>query len=137
MDIELNFRSHVPIYVQIMDQIKHMIVTGELNPEDQLPTVRQVAADLRVNFNTIARAYRLLDEAGIISTQHGRGTYILEPKSEEDSELLRNHEMMRLTHSYLTEAHRLGFSPDEVNTTIAKNIVVWKEKGTPPTTDAM
>ncbi|MGD8760462.1 MAG: GntR family transcriptional regulator, partial [Anaerolineales bacterium] len=64
MFIELDFRSHIPIYVQIMERIKHLMATGMLGPGDQLPTVRQLAADLRVNFNTVARAYRLLDEAG-------------------------------------------------------------------------
>ena len=67
MQIELDFRSGIPIYVQIMDQIKHLIASGALRPGDQLPTVRQLAADLRVNFNTVARAYRMLDDAGIIS----------------------------------------------------------------------
>ena len=72
MNIEIDFRDHIPIYIQLMGQIKQLIAAGELKPGDQLPTVRQLAADLRVNFNTIARTYRLLDEEGIISTQHGR-----------------------------------------------------------------
>ena len=76
MQIKLDFRSGIPIYVQIIDQIKHLVATGVLRPDDQLPTVRQLASDLRVNFNTIARAYRMLDEDGVISTQQGRGTYI-------------------------------------------------------------
>ena len=55
----------------------------------ELPTVRQLATELRVNFNTVARAYRHLDEAGLISTQHGRGTYVWELPSEEASHQLR------------------------------------------------
>ena len=132
MNIEVNFRSGVPIYVQIMDQIKHMIATNELEPGDQLPTVRQLAADLRVNFNTIARAYRLLDEDGIISTQHGRGTYILELPSEENGEKLRRQDLMRLTRHYLTEAHRLGYSPKEVQATFERKLAIWVEQGEPP-----
>jgi GntR family transcriptional regulator len=77
MKIDVDLTDHVPIYIQLMNQVKHMIATGELQPGDQLPTVRQLAADLRINFNTVARAYRLLDEESIISTQHGRGTFIL------------------------------------------------------------
>lgn len=65
MNIDINFQTHVPIYIQVMDQIRHKVVAEELKPGDQLPTVRQLAADLRVNFNTIARSYRLLDDAGI------------------------------------------------------------------------
>src|SRR5512139_3894455 len=93
MQIQLDFRSKVPIYIQIIDQIKHLIAAGVLRPEDQLPTVRQLAADLRVNFNTIARAYRSLDEQGLISTQHGRGTFILPPPSLENGERLRRQDL--------------------------------------------
>ncbi len=86
---ELDFRSHVPIYTQLVERIKHMIASGALEPGDQLPTVRQMAAELRVNFNTIARAYRILDEEGVISTQQGRGTYVLEPLPPERASRLR------------------------------------------------
>ena len=135
MRIEVNFRSGVPIYVQIMDQIKHKVATGELQPGDQLPTVRQLAADLRVNFNTIARAYRMLDEAGIISTQHGRGTFILEVHSEAKAERLRRQDLERLTHHYLTEAHRLGYAQDEVADIFEKKLNTWVENGEPPAPD--
>ena len=114
MQFEIDLTSHTPIYLQVMGQIKHAIATGELKPDDQLPTVRQMAADLRVNFNTIARAYRLLDEEGIISTQHGRGTYILEPGSERDSQKLRTQDLALLTENYLAEAQKLGFSLKEI-----------------------
>jgi GntR family transcriptional regulator len=66
MHIQIDFRSGQPIYLQIVEQIRQMVARGELQPGDQLPTVRQLATDLRVNFNTVARAYRLLDEAGLI-----------------------------------------------------------------------
>jgi GntR family transcriptional regulator len=76
MNLELDFRSGIPIYLQVVDRIKEMIANGRLKPGDQLPTVRALALELRVNFNTVARAYRILDENGIISTQQGRGTAI-------------------------------------------------------------
>ena len=65
----LDFRSEIPGYVQIVEQVQGLLAAGELKSGDQLPTVRQLASELRVNFNTIARAYRMLDEAGLISTQ--------------------------------------------------------------------
>jgi GntR family transcriptional regulator len=132
MNIEINFRSGIPIYVQIIDQIKHMIAAGELQPGDQLPTVRQLAADLRVNFNTIARAYRLLDEEGIISTQHGRGTFILELPSEENAEKLRRQDLLRLTRYYLTEASNLGYAPAKVSEIFEQQLELWKENDSPP-----
>jgi GntR family transcriptional regulator len=114
LKISLDFRSGNPIYVQIMDQVRHKIASGDLQPGDQLPTVRQLAADLRVNFNTIARSYRLLDEAGIISTQHGRGTYILDPPAPEVTDRLRREGLVRLTEQYLSGAGELGFSMEEI-----------------------
>jgi len=134
MQIELDFRSGIPIYVQIMDQIKHLIASGALCPGDQLPTVRQLAADLRVNFNTVARAYRMLDDAGIISTQHGRGTYILE-EPEHDNDQLRKGALEGLTRHYLAEAIGLGFAPDEVHELMEKFIKIWKQEGAPPTSE--
>ncbi len=131
MQIKIDFRLGIPIYLQIMDQIKEHIATGALQPGDQLPTVRQLAADLRVNFNTVARAYRLLDEAGIISTQHGRGTYILGETSPEAAEKLRRQTLDELTHHYLMGASRMGFSPQEVAEQFQRHLHAWQEHGTP------
>jgi GntR family transcriptional regulator len=132
MQIEIDLISKVPIYVQIIDQIKHMIATGVLRPDDQLPTVRQLATDLRVNFNTIARAYRMLDEEGLISTQHGRGTYILPLPSEKNGELLRRQDLDWLTRHYLSEAAHLGYSANQVNEVLSSYINLWREQGIPP-----
>ena len=116
--IQLDFRSGTPIYTQIVEQVKQQMVSGLLSPGDQLPTVRALALELRVNFNTVARAYRLLDEAGIISTQQGRGTYILEVPPPERTDKLRQQALAALTRDYLVEALRLGSSPDEIKQTL-------------------
>jgi GntR family transcriptional regulator len=131
MPIQIDFRSELPIYVQIMDQIHEMILQGDLKPGDQLPTVRQLAIDLQVNWNTVARAYRLLDEAGLISTQQGRGTFIWEMPSEEATRQLHQQTLEGLTRRYLSEAARLGVSPQEVWRYIQKEIAAW-EQGNPP-----
>lgn len=136
MNLELDFRSHVPIYVQLTDQIKHKIATGTLEPGTQLPTVRQLAADLRVNFNTIARVYRALDEEGLISTQHGRGTFILELVDEEQAATLRRDVLRRLTRSYLYESFNLDYSADEVREIVNRKLDKWQEEGNPPAPDS-
>ncbi|MDH5505677.1 MAG: GntR family transcriptional regulator [Anaerolineae bacterium] len=136
MNIEIDFRIHVPIYIQVMNQIKDLITAGVLKPGDQLPTVRQLASDLRINFNTIARSYRMLDEAGIISTQHGRGTFILDAPSEEQSNKMRKETLNRLTLHYLTEASRIDFSPEEVKTIFEEKLSQWIEAGAPPLPEA-
>jgi len=111
--IVLDMRSEAPIYMQIVEQVRQRVSTGELRPGDQLPTVRQMATDLRVNFNTVARAYRLLDEAGLISTQQGRGTYIWEGPTEETLKQLKKKSLEELARNYLDEAGRLGYSQED------------------------
>lgn len=114
MKIILNMRSDVPIYVQIVEQVQQQITAGELKPGDQLPTVRALAADLRVNFNTVARAYRMLDEAHIISTHQGRGTYILDESPPGAASPLQTPSLDALAQRFLDEMLRLGFTTDQV-----------------------
>ncbi len=125
MQIKIDFRSREPIYVQIMEQIRQMVATGELQQGDQLPTVRQMATELRVNFNTVARAYRMLDEAGLISTQQGRGTYIWETPSEETNARLRQRGLAELTKNYFEDVQRLGYSREEVAAAIRDQWRSW------------
>jgi GntR family transcriptional regulator len=132
MLIELDFRSHVPIYSQIVEQVKQLVTRGALQPGQQLPTVRQLAADLRVNFNTVARAYRMLDDAGVISTQQGRGTYVLEPADREQVQRLREASLEGLIGSFLKEAQGLGFEPQEVEERTRSQIDRWRQEGDPP-----
>lgn len=113
MKVEIDFRSDIPITHQIVEQIQAQIAAGLLKPGDQLPTVRALALDLRVNFNTVARAYRILDEAGIISTQQGRGTFILEQPAPETQDRLRREALTALARRYLAEAERLGFNYEQ------------------------
>jgi GntR family transcriptional regulator len=122
MNLELDFRSGIPIYLQVVDRIKEMIADRRIKPGDQLPTVRALATELRVNFNTVARAYRILDEARIISTQQGRGTYILEMPPPETTEAMRRSTLESLTERYLADATRLGFQPEELLAILGKHI---------------
>jgi len=112
--IRVDFRAQEPIYLQIARQIEGLVAGGGLHPNDQLPTVRELATELRINFNTVSRAYRILDETGIISTQRGRGTYIWAMPSTATTQKLRTEGLEWLTRQYLEEAAKLGFSPPEV-----------------------
>lgn len=125
--LQLDFRSGLPIYTQIVNQIQSQLVNGILKPGDQLPTVRALALELRVNFNTVARAYRILDEAHIISTQQGRGTFITEIPPPEVSEKLRTESLLELTDRFLSEASRLGFSEREVSQMVRDRLKLKKE----------
>ena len=114
MIVRLDPRSTEPIYLQIASQIKHLIAAGKLKPDDQLPTVRQLAVELRVDPNTVARAYRQLVEDGVIASQQGRGTYVLDRPPPADQRKQRREKLLTVTDAFLREVERLGFAPDEL-----------------------
>lgn len=126
MMIRLDPRSGDPIYLQVVDQIKHLIEVGQLKPDDQLPTVRQLAVELRVNPNTVARAYTQLAEEGVISTQQGRGTYVLENAPPADQRRLRRERLAAYVDKFLKEMERLGYSPEEVTKSWDDRFAVWQ-----------
>ncbi len=123
--LQIDFRSGLPIYTQIVNQIQTQVVGGVLEPGDQLPTVRALAEELRVNFNTVARAYRILDEARIISTQQGRGTYITEIPPPKIAEKLRQESLKALAQRYINEAMRLGFTKEEISGMAKDQLKTW------------
>ena len=129
--LHIDFRSGLPIYTQIVNQVQTQVASGILKPGDQLPTVRALAEELRVNFNTIARAYRILDETRIISTQQGRGTYITEIPPPKVTEKLRKESLQALTERYISEAMRLEFSKAEVAEMIKDRLQAWRASAEP------
>src|ERR1700733_12027434 len=78
MIFRLNQSSGIPLYLQLMEQVKHAIETGALREGDQLPTIRRVAEDLVMNPNTVVRAYRELEHEGVLELKHGSGAFIKE-----------------------------------------------------------
>jgi len=125
--LQIDFRSGLPIYTQIVNQMQSQIASGILLPGDQLPTVRALAEKLRVNFNTVARAYRILDETRIISTQQGRGTYIIEKPPPNVSEKLRREMLEALTQRFINEAMRLEFSKSEIRQMVSDQLKALNE----------
>ncbi len=111
--IHLDFRSDVPLYLQIVEQVRDLIARQELRPGDQLPTVRALATELRINFNTVARAYRILDEAGLISTQQGRGTFVSEISPPAESPT-RQEALRSLVERFVSQVRALGVSDAEL-----------------------
>jgi len=127
LTLHLDFHSGLPIYTQIVNQIQNQLANRTIKPGDQLPTVRALAQELGINFNTVARAYRILDEARIISTQQGRGTYITEIPPPEVSERLRHESLEALTKRFISEASRLGFSKREISQMVRDRLKSKKE----------
>ena len=112
--IFVNFRSGVPIYRQIIDQILLAISAGRLTPGARLPTVRQLAIDLHVNPNTVSRAYRELEIREIVTTQRGTGTFVAAESNDGKSQARREAYFERFCDEWLAEAGKLGFSLREL-----------------------
>ncbi|MEK7277139.1 MAG: GntR family transcriptional regulator [Chloroflexota bacterium] len=127
MIVRLDPRSAEPIYLQIVSQIKHLIVAGKLKPDDQLPTVRQLAVELRVDPNTVARAYRQLVDDGVIASQQGRGTYVLDRPPPADQRKQRREKLLAVTDAFLREVERLGFAPDELEKIWNDRFANWQK----------
>ena len=109
MWFSIDFSSHVPVYKQIVEKIKMKIAKGELKQGDFLPSVRKLAEDIGVNFNTVSRAYKELSEQGIIEVQRGEG-YTVEVENLEDF----NNEILSEIKQALKKALNAGISPDEI-----------------------
>ena len=114
MKISINSESSVPIYIQIEDSIHSLIAAGQIQPGEQLPTIRELAADIRVNLNTVARAYYELDREGVISTQRGRGTFVSGKPDEQQIAKKRLKLLGSIIETALKEAHNLGYSVGEI-----------------------
>lgn len=102
-----------PLYHQLERAIRFAIATGALAIGDQLPTVRQLAVDLRINANTVAKVYLELERAGVVETRRGVGTFVKARQFEAARDTDREREMRELEDQFLEKAGRLGFSAKE------------------------
>jgi GntR family transcriptional regulator len=113
MQIQVSAQDGVPIYQQIVNQVKYLVASGRLEAGDEIPPIRVLAEQLVVNPNTVARAYLELEHAGMVTKRHGSGTYI----SEQSSPLPRREKLKILTRrvdSLLAEAGHLDVELDAI-----------------------
>jgi GntR family transcriptional regulator len=110
---QLDLHSGMPVYRQIIDQVRGGIASALLNSGDQLPTVRQLAVDLAINPNTVVRAYRELEFGGLIETHQGTGTFISAQKMKRaDAE--RERQLTQIVADCVSRAGAAGFTVDEL-----------------------
>ncbi|MEE9599875.1 MAG: GntR family transcriptional regulator [Anaerolineales bacterium] len=128
MKLTIDPDSSVPIYVQIEDTIHSLIAAGQLRPGEQLPTIRELAANIRVNLNTVARAYYELDREGVISTQRGKGTFVTGVPDKEQIERKRQRLLHSIIETVLEEARNLGYSPAEIKKAYQEELKIWMNK---------
>ena len=109
----LDMHSGMPVYRQIMDQVRGAIASGALNAGDQLPTVRQLAVDLAINPNTVVRAYRELELGGLLETHQGTGTFISAQKMKR-ADAQREKQLAQIVGDCVSRAGAAGFTVDEL-----------------------
>jgi GntR family transcriptional regulator len=112
--LSVDKNSSVPIYVQIVDQVQSMVSVGMLAAGDRLPSIRAVAEHLRIDYNTVARAYTELDRAGLIKTARGIGTHVTDALSDDALRSSRRSKLIETLSKDLRDLIALGFSPDEI-----------------------
>jgi len=110
--LQINFKSGMPIYLQVVDQIKAAAASGALRPGEMLPSIRPLAEELRVNRNTIAKAYSELESLGVIETLPGRGCFLKENHSGLRKEVRRKLLIAEID-QVIVQAHHLQVARDE------------------------
>src|SRR5215472_16917523 len=118
---QLDPRSPTPLYAQIAEQLRVAIVTRELAPAEMLPSVRQLAATLRVNPATVVQAYRALEEEGFLEMRQGTGTYVREVSPSHRS-AERERQATELVRRLLAEAARRGLSARDVTSAFERQL---------------
>jgi GntR family transcriptional regulator len=113
IEFKLDPKSGVPFYRQIIDQIRYGIATGLLKVGEQLPTVRALAVQLKVNLNTVSKAYKELEIKNILETQQGTGTFI-GAAGVKISERKRKDKLIAISREFLSIAFSYGFSVEDI-----------------------
>ena len=121
-------RSGVPIYVQLIDQVKRSIAVGALAPGERLPTVKALAVDLTVNPNTVARAYRDLERDGVIATSPGRGSFVSEADRPETRQNLSEVALAMLDRA-VRDARSIGIDRTELQSLFDRTVDRWYPRG--------
>jgi GntR family transcriptional regulator len=113
INFSLDSANGVPIYRQIIQQIEYAILSGRMKPGDKLPTIRSLSVELKINPNTISKAYGELEIRGILATQVGSGTYIADKKPEPESNV-RQRKIQEILGRFIHEMYGLGVNRDEL-----------------------
>jgi GntR family transcriptional regulator len=127
MIIQLNFKSGKPVYLQIVDQIKAATASGALRANEALPSIRPLAEELRVNRNTIAKAYSELESIGIIEMVPGKGCFVKENHSPLKKEVRRKMLIEEIDH-VIVQAHHLQVAPEEFLKLVQQRMTVLEDK---------
>jgi GntR family transcriptional regulator len=110
-----------PIYAQLMGEVKYFVATGMMSPGEALPSVRDMALKLRINPNTVARAYRGLEREGVVNTVRGKGVFVSDSPRSGDKKLAQS-EIKRALDGILVDAFHMGISAEQVRDMLSDRI---------------
>ena len=127
MLIQINFKSGMPVYLQVIDQIKAAAASGGLRPGEPLPSIRPLAEELRINRNTVAKAYTELESQGIIETIPGKGCFLKENNSPYKKEV-RMKMLSDEIDAAIVQAHHLQVSNAEFVDLVQKRLEIFEQK---------
>jgi GntR family transcriptional regulator len=125
--LDIDARSSVPIYVQLVQGVKEAVARGILQPGDRMPTVRELASQLMINPNTIAKAYQRLEQEGIIETMRSRGSFVAAGSSRLNREQARK-KLDGLMQAMLVEAYHLDMSPEDLQRFFMDSLHKWENQ---------
>jgi GntR family transcriptional regulator len=114
MTLRIDLKSSLPVYRQIVDGLRILLVNGELNPGDTLPPVRRLAMDLGVHFNTVAEAYRTLAEEGWLEIARRSGAKVISRKMPRSPDAETSQSFQRRLQELVAEVQARGFAPERI-----------------------
>jgi len=127
MLVQINFKSGKPVYLQVVDQIKAAAASGALKPGEALPCIRPLAEELRVNRNTVAKAYSELENLGVIETVPGKGCFLKESQSPLRKDVRRKMLIEEIDQA-IVQAHHLQVEPDDFLNLVHQRLSVYEQK---------
>jgi len=131
MLFQLDFKSGAPVYLQLVDQVRYAAASGTLKSGEPLPPIRTLAEQLRVNRNTVARAYTELENQGVIHTIHGKGCFLSENNSPFKKQV-REKLLQNEIDSAVVTAHHLQVGRDEFLALVKERLDFFERKAAQP-----
>lgn len=128
MIARIDFQSGVPVYLQIVQQVKAAAATGLIRPGDPLPSVRALAEDLRINRNTVARAYAELESESVIETRQGSGCFLKDGGASPLRKSVRSGRLAEALDAVIVQAHHLQISDAELRELLVERLEVFHER---------
>jgi len=126
LNISVSHRANVPLYKQIIEQVKQMVATYQLKPGERMPTVRDLASDLKINPATVARAYQELEQEGILGASRRRGTIVIGENDSPRRLPLRQSRLTGLVNNLLLETLNQGYTHEEMEAAFSLQLARWR-----------